>query len=131
MNKEIGIRVKSRRKELGLTQTELGGLCNLSQQTIQNIESGRNRSTGNMVALASALQVRPEWLADGTEPKEAAISDEDQQLIQEIKSLPPEKKQIIRATMRAMLPPPVLPLTFQAQVDVTGQGTGTGQEAQR
>ena len=77
MDKSVGIRARARRKELGLTQTQVGALCNLSQQTIQNIESGRNRSTGNMVALAYALKVRPAWLAHGTEPKfePSSVSD--------------------------------------------------------
>lgn len=40
----------------------------MSQSTIQNIESKRNRSSGSLVQIADALGVRPEWLATGQEP---------------------------------------------------------------
>lgn len=68
---EFGDRVKARRLALGLNQTELGKLCGLSQSTVQNIESKRNRSSGSLVQLATALGVRPEWLATGQSPMTA------------------------------------------------------------
>lgn len=42
----------------------------VSQSTVANIESGRNKGSKLGVALARALDVRPEWLVDGLEPRE-------------------------------------------------------------
>ena len=43
----IGIKVKTRRKELGLTQEELGFKTKLSRPSIANIERGRTLITLN------------------------------------------------------------------------------------
>lgn len=40
LSKFWGDRVKTRRLQLGLTQTQLADLCNLTQQGIARIESG-------------------------------------------------------------------------------------------
>ena len=53
----MGIRIKERREELGMTQEELAKKSNVSRQTISNIENGRCDSvlTGTLMAIASAL----------------------------------------------------------------------------
>ncbi|XZG71707.1 helix-turn-helix domain-containing protein [Chitinibacteraceae bacterium HSL-7] len=61
-------RVKFRRKELGLTQHELAAAAGLKQSTIATIESGRNKSSTNIVALAEALQCSALWLEGGDGP---------------------------------------------------------------
>ena len=58
-------RLSARRKELRLSQDALAKRAGLSQTTISNIERGRNDGSKELVALAAALRVRPEWLADG------------------------------------------------------------------
>lgn len=52
-----------------MSQTDLGKLAGLSQSTIAHIESGRNRGSGYILALAAALQVRPQWLQSESGPK--------------------------------------------------------------
>jgi phage repressor protein C with HTH and peptisase S24 domain len=61
-------RVRNRRKELGLSQLELAKKAGLSQTTISDIERGRNDGSRELMPLAKALKVRPEWLSDGTIP---------------------------------------------------------------
>jgi SOS-response transcriptional repressor LexA len=62
-------RVKARRAELGLNQTQLARKAGLSQTTISDIERGRNEGSAEIVALASALSCSAEWLKTGTGAK--------------------------------------------------------------
>lgn len=63
----VGRRIQRRRKEMGLSQEELAKQVGYSgQSAIREIESGTVRKPGKLLELASALEVRPEWLASGT-----------------------------------------------------------------
>jgi transcriptional regulator with XRE-family HTH domain len=55
--KRFGARVRARRKELGLTQTELAVKTGISQQNIYNIEHGKVERTRRLKELAAALQM--------------------------------------------------------------------------
>ncbi|MDW5417726.1 helix-turn-helix transcriptional regulator [Iodobacter sp. CM08] len=61
-------RVRQRRQELGLTQGEVAKRAGVAQPTIALFESGRNKSTNAVVALAEALQCNPLWLEQGKGP---------------------------------------------------------------
>lgn len=56
------------RARLSLTQGELAKRAKVTQSTIGNIESGARKAPRNLLAIARALQVRPEWLQDGEGP---------------------------------------------------------------
>lgn len=61
-------RVRLRRLELGLTQGEVAKRAGVKQPTIALFESGRNKSTNAVVALAEALQCNALWLEQGKGP---------------------------------------------------------------
>ncbi|AKJ41469.1 XRE family transcriptional regulator [Pragia fontium] len=61
-------RVAKRREQLGLSQKTLAEKINVSQQSINKIESGQTRSPRNLDKLAEALDVSPQWLLFGDEP---------------------------------------------------------------
>jgi len=52
--KELGQLIQKRRKNLGMTQVELGSLAEVSFGTIQNIELGKR---GHVHTLRSVLQL--------------------------------------------------------------------------
>lgn len=55
---ELGRRIRLRRIELGLSQSEIGAAVGVSFQQIQKYETGQNRlSTGRMSILAEVLRV--------------------------------------------------------------------------
>lgn len=58
-------RLKSTRLSKGLTQAELGKQIGVSQNAIQKIEKGETKSPGNILSLAKALGVDPNWLQFG------------------------------------------------------------------
>ncbi len=63
---QLGMRLLQRRKALGLSQEALARRAGYSgQSTIREIESGGVRKPGKLLELASALGVRPDWLASG------------------------------------------------------------------
>ncbi|MFV0547220.1 MAG: XRE family transcriptional regulator [Limnobaculum xujianqingii] len=60
-------RVAKRREQLGLSQKTLAEKIQVSQQSINKIESGQTRSPRNLDRLAEALDVSPQWLLFGDE----------------------------------------------------------------
>jgi len=63
--KLMGDRLKEAREDAKLTQDQLAARSGVSQGLIGQIESGRNKGSRYVFALASALQVSPLWLAEG------------------------------------------------------------------
>lgn len=59
-------RIKSARKLAGLKQRELAARSKVAISTIGNIEAGRRHTPRQILAIAQALNVRPEWLLNGT-----------------------------------------------------------------
>lgn len=72
----IANRTKERREALGMTQGQLAKLAGVSQGTIANIENGIRKQPRELLSIAKALQVHPEWLQSGKETnpqKQAAV----------------------------------------------------------
>lgn len=70
--KTIAERLKDARERAGLTQPELAARAGVSSGTIGNIESGARKSPRELLAIAAAVGVRPEWLQHGRGPMEAS-----------------------------------------------------------
>jgi phage repressor protein C with HTH and peptisase S24 domain len=71
-------RIKVERKALGFSQGELAERAGVKQQMISKLETGQAQSTGDLAAIARALNVAPWWLQTGDGPKHpaaATISD--------------------------------------------------------
>lgn len=62
-------RVRQTREDLGLSQEQLAYKAGVSQGTIGNIESGLRKKPRELVKIATALEVRPEWLDTGATPR--------------------------------------------------------------
>ncbi|MFV0507769.1 MAG: LexA family protein [Shewanella algae] len=62
---DLGARVKKRRSQIGLTQSQLAEAVETSQQTIQSIESGLVINPRKLKEIAEALQTTPEYLRFG------------------------------------------------------------------
>ncbi|SXK95384.1 LexA family protein [Klebsiella pneumoniae] len=58
-------RVKSKRIELGLTQTEAAERAGIRQQSWQSIEDGKTLKPRNIIGIAKALNCDAEWLMNG------------------------------------------------------------------
>lgn len=68
-------RAKARRTQLGLSQAEVARLCEIKQQSYNQLEAGVIRRPRYLLQLARALETTPEWLSgEGSDdaPGEAA-----------------------------------------------------------
>ncbi|MDE9467484.1 helix-turn-helix transcriptional regulator [Xenorhabdus bovienii] len=62
----ISERLKARRYELNMTQTQLAQLVGMKQQSVQRIEAGLTRYPRFILELSRALNCDPEWLQYGS-----------------------------------------------------------------
>lgn len=63
---EIGLRMRRRRLELQLSQTDLGKSLDVSFQQVQKYEKGTNRvSCATLVTICDALKVSTSYFFDG------------------------------------------------------------------
>lgn len=61
----ISDRLKAAREESGLTQGQLAVAAGVTQGTISNVESGLRKNPRELLAIAKALGVSPDWLKTG------------------------------------------------------------------
>ena len=60
---EVGAVIRRRREDIGLSQEELGHLCDLHRTYIGSVERGeRNLTLSSLLAIAQALQLAPHEL---------------------------------------------------------------------
>lgn len=65
--KEMGTRIKLRRKELKIRQTELAEKLEISNNHISSIENGRQKpSLDTFIGICRSLNVTPDYLLLGT-----------------------------------------------------------------
>lgn len=63
MNATLAERLQKARNHAKLKQGELAELAGISQQAISRLETGEQKTTTDIVQIAVACGVRPEWLA--------------------------------------------------------------------
>lgn len=77
----IGSRIREARTALGWSQVQLAEEVGVSQSSIGNIESGLRQRPRELVSIAKALRVSPEWLETGkgsrTEPNPLELAGTD------------------------------------------------------
>ncbi len=61
---KLAIKIKQRRKELGISQRELAAKSGISFGSIQKFESGTNPTAPNLLKLARILECSIDWLMD-------------------------------------------------------------------
>jgi transcriptional regulator with XRE-family HTH domain len=61
----IGIRLRSERRDKGLTQEQLAQEAGTNQAVIQKIENGKSFRPRLIMEIAEALEINPAWLQFG------------------------------------------------------------------
>lgn len=79
MDKKIGLRIRESRKNLGMTQQELGDKLNVSKTSIIRYEQGYvdSISTSKMNAMSQILKVDVLWLFGLTDTMNYLYSEEE------------------------------------------------------
>lgn len=81
--KLIGLKIKERRKALGITQETIANILDVNPSHISNIECGRaNPSLTSLIKIANILQCSVDYFISGeytykTDPKREKSLDED------------------------------------------------------
>ena len=113
--KEIGSRIKSRRKELGLTADFVAEKCNIKRSTYYRIEKGEGKtmSFGNLNTIIQFLSMDGTMLADmkkelADETDELSdiinkLDEREKRLIKRIHQLPPEQQMSLEVLLQATI----------------------------
>ncbi len=96
----IGKRVKQRRKELNLTQTQIKAQTGISSGNLSDIENGvKLPSTPTLLSLSQVLNCSTDWILKGEFPKRENFSFDnykEEDLINTFRLLPElEQKELI------------------------------------
>jgi transcriptional regulator with XRE-family HTH domain len=76
LEQAIGARMRARRRQLGLSQSELAEQLGVSFQQVQKYERGANRvAASTLVTAAEALGVTVSWLVGEDQPLPADETD--------------------------------------------------------
>lgn len=113
MDYKLGQRIKNRRKELGMTQTDLANKLGLkSKASVSKVELGEdNLTTTTIQKYADALETTPAALMglEVTDKRYANVDymikrgEEDAILLEKYHKLDADSQTIIKATMNALL----------------------------
>lgn len=92
----VGEKIKGQRKQLGLTQTELGEKLGVQKNAVSKWETGRvDDIPGSKIrAMAALFGVSPSYLIDDEEA-DIRLDDFTYAMYNEARDLPPEKKQML------------------------------------
>jgi transcriptional regulator with XRE-family HTH domain len=102
---DIGTRIRTVRRDRGLTQDELAGKVGVSRSAVAQWETGRaGQVTGNLSRIAGALEVNVEYLMYGDDkraPGEVRQGDEVA-LLRLYRECDPEDRQMLLRTARRL-----------------------------
>ena len=106
-NQEIGIRIISRRKELGLTLKDVSNMVGVASSTIQRYEKGTISQLKLPVleSIAKAINVNPLWLINKNAPielQENTLINEENILLSNFNKLNKEGKNEV-STLQSQL----------------------------
>lgn len=125
----LGTRIRECRKAAGWSQAKLAEESGISQQMLSKLERGVAFGTTEIVPLARALRVSPQWLETGDEPMVDAITPDERELLEEYRHLDPAKRPVARMTIRAMLPEQYI--TRYSRADFWRTHVATGRNKQQ
>jgi len=101
-----GQRIRERRLEMNLSQIELGRRVGIKSSSMSNIESGKTKCPAGttLMRLASVLDLSPDYILHGKEPKElSAINLEDMPVMEHLNKLNKSNQAVAVAMIFAML----------------------------
>ena len=72
IDKHVGNRLRLRRMEIGMSQTQLGKPLDVTHQQVNKYETGENRISGRLEQIAAVLQVPVPFFFEGMPTTPAA-----------------------------------------------------------
>jgi transcriptional regulator with XRE-family HTH domain len=108
INLEISQRIKQAREQMGLTQDKLAELADMERVSVWRLEHGTGTNKRTLAAIATALQVRFDWLMTG-EGESSLLSSEIKPseraaaLARTFDAAPPDKQETIWKILSAVM----------------------------
>lgn len=103
---ELADRLKTARKEAGLSQQELSKAAGIKQPVISDLERGKQQGSSHLTKLAAALGVNAVWLDSGKGPKLSGAKALDDlgasPVSQELLDLSPEELAVVRSVIQGL-----------------------------
>lgn len=102
---DIGTRIRSVRRERGLTQDELADQVGVSRSAVAQWETGRaGQITGNLSRIAGVLDVNVEYLMYGDQKRQVAEARQGDELalLRLYRECDPEDRQMLLRTARRL-----------------------------
>jgi transcriptional regulator with XRE-family HTH domain len=102
---EIGTRIRTARRERGLTQDDLANRIGVSRSAVAQWETGRaGQVTGNLSRIAALLEVSVEHLLNGDDKRSAgeARQGDELALLRLYRECDPEDRQMLLRTARRL-----------------------------
>lgn len=87
--KAVGLRIRKRRKAIGLSQPKLAKALDIPQQTIGGWEKGKARRPTRLLELAKVLCTTQEWILREEGPEVVEPKNPKEQIKQVLESLDP------------------------------------------
>lgn len=94
-HREIGNRVRTARKELGIRQTELADLLHVTERTMQAIEKGEVDPWRHVEALAPILNKTPGWIWNGKDDVTIKLEPEIRRMDRRLKGVEDSLEEIL------------------------------------
>ena len=103
--KKLGKSIAAFRKELGMTQTQLAEVLNISQQHMASFEAGRRKlSSSDVPVLAQLFGISTdELLGVADKPAKPGPTSKIQRQVEQINSLPKSKQKFISEMLEALI----------------------------
>jgi repressor LexA len=98
-----GQRIKSRRLELGIKQTELAVRLGMAQSSLSELENGESvmPNSEHLLKLARILGVSQSWILTGKDGEVEVLDQEEQQHAMNMRTLTAEQKRAIYGMVEA------------------------------
>jgi transcriptional regulator with XRE-family HTH domain len=102
---QIGTRIRTTRRDRGMTQDDLAGRIGVSRSAVAQWETGRaGQVTGNLSRIAALLEVNVEYLMHGDDKRAAAEvrQGDELALLRLYRECEPEDRQMLLRTARRL-----------------------------
>lgn len=99
-----GLRIRTRRKELGLRQGELARRVGMAQSALSEIEKGESRlpNAEHLIKLAAELGVTQAWIITGKPGGVEVLSADEERLFSRLRQATPEQRAAIVALVDSL-----------------------------
>jgi transcriptional regulator with XRE-family HTH domain len=98
----LGLRLRHARRKRKMSQSALAGAAGITQPSVSELESGETKEISGpvLIAISSALKIRPAWLVNGRGPMDAdeleTLSADERELLHNYREALPRWKVSVR-----------------------------------